>query len=73
MPHRTGCGEPMGSFLTDYYCGKTQLTVDGAGPGEVVLYCIRKQSEQAKRSKPVGSTFLWPLLSFCSRFIPRLS
>ena len=31
---------------------------------QVVLGCIRKQSEQAMRSKPVGSIPPWPLPQF---------
>ena len=36
--------------------------VGGAIPGLVVLGSIRKQAEQAMRSKPVSSTPPWPLL-----------
>lgn len=72
-PNVLAVASPWPFFLINYYCGKAQLTVDGAGPGQVVLYCIRRQSEQAKRSKSVSSSLLWPLLSFCSRFIPCLS
>jgi hypothetical protein len=35
--------------------------VDGAIPGLVVLGSIRKQIEQARRSKPVSSILPWPL------------
>jgi len=36
--------------------------VGGATPGKVMLSSIRKQAEQAIRSKSVSSTPPWPLL-----------
>jgi len=33
----------------------------GTTPGIVVLGAIRKQAEEAMRSKPVSSTLPWPL------------
>jgi hypothetical protein len=35
--------------------------VDSAIPGSVVLGSIRQQAEQAKESKPVSNTCVWPL------------
>ena len=35
--------------------------MDDAVPGLMVLGCLRKQAEQALRSKPVNSTPSWPL------------
>ena len=47
-------------FLNEDSCGRFQLTVGGATPGEVVLGIIRKQAEQAIGSKSVSSTSPWP-------------
>lgn len=38
-----------------------QSIVGGATPGQVVLGSIKKQVEQARKSKPVGSTPPWLL------------
>ena len=51
--------------------------MDGTIPGQVILYCIREQAEQAMRSKPVSSAPPWPLLhllilSFCHPHPSRL-
>ena len=45
--------------------------VGGVIPGLVVLSSIRKQAEQAMRSKPVSSTPPWSLLQVLPlRFLP---
>jgi hypothetical protein len=41
--------------------GRAPLIVDGTIPRLVILGSIRKQVEQAMRSKPVSSTPPWPL------------
>lgn len=48
-------------FLIDDLCGRTKITVGGANPGLIVLGAIRKQVEQAMRSKPVSSIPPQPL------------
>jgi hypothetical protein len=47
-------------------------------PGLVVLGSIRKQAEQARGTKPLGSTLPWPLhqllpSSSCSVLVPVLT
>lgn len=52
-----------GIFLVDDACGRIQLTMGGAIPGEMVLGALRKQAEQA-RSMTVSSTSPWAVLQF---------
>jgi hypothetical protein len=52
--------------------------IGGAIPGLVVMGSIRKQAEQARRSKPVSSAPPWPLHQFlppgsCSACVPVLT
>jgi hypothetical protein len=58
--------------------GRAQPIVGGATPGLVALGSIRKQAEQARRSKPVSSTPPWSLHqllppSFCPVRVPVLT
>ena len=48
-------------FLISDYWGKAQPIIRAAIPGLAVLGSVRKQTEQARRSKPVSSTPSWPL------------
>ena len=41
--------------------GPAKLTVSSATTGQVVPDAIRRQAEQAMRSKPVSSILPWPL------------
>lgn len=50
-----------GIFLFSDQSGRAQATVVGAIPGQVVLSCIRKQTQQVVMSKSVHSTLPWPL------------
>ena len=50
------------SFVIDM--GRAQPMVGGAIPRLVALGSIRKQGEQAMRTKSVGSTPSWPLHQF---------
>ena len=45
----------------------------GAIPGLMVLGSISKQTEQARGSKPVSSTPLWPLHQLLPPVLPCLS
>lgn len=52
---------------------KVQLTGGGVIPRLVVLNCTNKQTEQAMRSKPMGSITPRPLLQVLSSdFLPRV-
>lgn len=51
-------------FLINDWCGRTQPAVGSAAPGQVVLGCIRKQTEQTTESKPVSNSPPWLLLQF---------
>ena len=51
---------PVGHFLD--VLGPPTPTVRGAIPGQVFLDSIRKQAEQAIRSKPVSSIPPWLLI-----------
>jgi len=42
-------------FLINYLCGWVKPTMNGAALGQVVRDGIRKQAEQAMRSKPVNN------------------
>lgn len=67
----SGCRQA--SVISDNY-GKIQPIVGRAIPGLVVLHSLRKQAEQARRSKPVitipSMVCAWPPVS---RFLPTLS
>lgn len=67
--------EPVGNFLIDWW-GRAQATVGSAIPSLVVLGSIRTQDEQAKRSKPISSSFQSPLQLLppgsCAGWVPVL-
>ena len=52
--------------------GRFQQMIGGAVPRLVVLGSIRKQAEQARGSKPVGSTFHGLSISSCLQ-VPALT
>jgi hypothetical protein len=54
-------------LVNDSY-GRAQPIVDSAIPGQIDLGCIRKQAEQAMRSKPANNTPSWALLEFLLSF-----
>lgn len=50
--------KPIVHFFIDDWYERFQITVGSATHGLVVLGAIRKQAEQARRSKPVSSILL---------------
>lgn len=77
-PIRLACRQTWGGvFLIGDWCGRAQTTVGSATLGWVVLDHKRKQTEQARRSKPVSRVPSWPLFQVCLqlpafRFLPWL-
>jgi hypothetical protein len=61
--------EPI--FIANSYW-KAQPTMGGLIPRKVILHCIRKIFEQARRSKPVRNILLCPVLQFFLQ-VPELS
>lgn len=63
------CGQAWGAFcwLNDW-CGSAQLTVGEASLRLMVQICIRRQVEQARKSKAVRRIPPWPLY----QVLPRL-
>lgn len=51
-----------GISLINYGCGRPQATVGSVAPGQIVLGCTTKQTEQVRCSKAVSSVPLWLLL-----------
>lgn len=47
--------KPMGPYLFNDWYGRALSVVNGIIPGQVVLDCKRKQTEQVMGSKPVSS------------------
>jgi hypothetical protein len=60
--------QPPDILISDLH-GSTQPTTGGANPRLVVLVTLRKQSEQALKSKSVSNTLLYPL----HKFLPQVS
>lgn len=65
MPPLDGpMGKSVGRFLYFDWWRKAQPTGDSAALGQVVLGCVRGQTEQAMESESVNSTPPWFLLPF---------
>lgn len=76
--HRTGLQASLWSIvlISDWH-RKAEPTVGSATPMQVVLRCLRRQTEQAIM-KPTNSSPLWSLLQFvlpgsCSALVPILA
>lgn len=69
-PIRVSCRQLCGGvFLINNWCGRIQFSVGDATPGQVVLGCIRKQTDQV-RVVNQGSMFLHGLcFSSCFMFV----
>ena len=65
-PEDCAAGKPVGNFINHESMRMTQPIVGGVIPGLVVLASIRKQPEQAMKSKPVSRTAPWALHQFLS-------
>ena len=52
--------------MIDYWCGRAQPSVGCSTTEQMVLGAIRKQAEQARRSKSESSLPPWLLLQFLS-------
>jgi hypothetical protein len=62
---RLDCRQPCGgNFLVDDRYEKVQSTVGAVIHGQVILRCIRKETGQFMRSKPVSSIPSWSLFQF---------
>ena len=57
-------GKSVGIVLIDDSCGRAQLTVGGAIPGQAAQGGIRKWAGQTTVGKPVSNTPPQPLLLF---------
>lgn len=65
----------MGISLINYQYRRAQPIVVGTTFGKMVQRCLRKQAEQAIRSKPISSILPWSLLQSiplgpCLQFLP---
>jgi hypothetical protein len=62
-PHHVGLYADLWCiFLVDDWCGRAQVTVDGATPGLVVLRATREQTSKPRRgSQEAVTPLLWPL------------
>lgn len=71
MPHQIPVVKSNGIFRVDDWWCRTQLIVEGAKIGLVLLRCMRKQTEQAMGRKSICSIPSWSLLQFpVTRLIP---